>query len=285
MIPQGLFWNEAPVPSDDIVRELVGTVFHVGNHETIAIGTGFIIGHTADAAVICTAGHVVAAVANKLQPNFQVQSLRTPVDFRSPRPEFNSIGLNFLLERRGKPIALKTRWCLWDDNTDIGFMITDPIPADGILPAHFMRFESTTPQVGETVGVFGFSELDYSNDVLGLPRKFRLMRRAVVRIGTITAIHENGTPLVKAPSLQTTVPIDSGMSGGLVARFTSGAEIRALAVASNAPTLQSTTDRSVDGQSTCSLLSPYVIASTDGKISFELPFDISGFGRAKVNDS
>jgi hypothetical protein len=79
-------------------------------------------------------------------------------------------------------------------------------------------------------------------------------RRLIVRIGYVEEVFGEATYLLKAPSVQTSIAIYSGMSGGLVAKYTPSDGIKPFGFISHAPDPQAVLDRSISGHSTGSIL-------------------------------
>lgn len=101
-------------------------------------------------------------------------------------------------------------------------------------------------------------------------RSFQLSRELVLRLGTVTAIHDEGHILCRSACFETSVPVSSGMSGSRIVLHTKdGAPIEVVGVICSAPEPGNpdVLDRRVSGCSIAALLSPELSTLNETQIS------------------
>lgn len=269
------------------MREIVGTFLFQEQEDgtPLQIGSGFIVQNEPEQVVICTAAHVLKDVANSLQPDFVNHLSIVPVDFQRPRPLLDLRRLHFVIEQDRTPVTLFITNCWWDDEQDLGFALAKyPPMASRPKAPYIVKLGDQLPKIGDVVGIFGFSKMQtmpkYENARYGT-----MARTPSLRFGRICDLENLGTNLLvaheTARQIRCTAPIESGMSGGLVAIAEPGIEMRAIGVACHAPSYQSIVDRSISAESTIVLISQYVKKIDDQRSELNLPFLFSGIGQTK----
>jgi hypothetical protein len=127
------------------------------------------------------------------------------------------------------------------------------------------------PVVGEHVFCAGFGEMaiidhNYSTN------SGRLSQRLVVRVGRVLAVHLDGYHMLKNPCVEMTVPVFSGMSGGLVARVDGPQQqIRPFALISYASEPQPNHDTSTPGRTIGSMIRAKVTRRSAERQELEIP--------------
>jgi hypothetical protein len=115
------------------------------------------------------------------------------------------------------------------------------------------------------------------------PKIGTMERRLVVRIGYVEEIFEEATYLLKSPSVQTSIAVYSGMSGGVVAKYTPPDNIKPFAFISHAPDPQPVLDRSVSGHSTGSILKAKLTLIEKDKQLVEIQVNDVMVGKTDLN--
>ncbi|SDS58068.1 S1 family peptidase [Bradyrhizobium canariense] len=253
VIPDGWQWNEAEIESNDQLNEGVLTLMVIGNDVVpVLIGTAFFVSADGYKGTAISAAHCFEHIKNVLYPN-KPHHPTTPLEFLPPPTEVDLRQVKAVYIKDAQVHVCSIEIAVWDSETDLA-VLTVLAPTD--QPELFRAFfwiDDKIPSAGEQVAMIGVGEMKVHGDIED-PRKGRMERRLVVRIGYVEEVFEEATYLLKSPSVQTSIAIYSGMSGGLVARFAPPDNIKPFALISHAPEPQPVMDRSISGHSMGSIL-------------------------------
>jgi hypothetical protein len=198
----------------------------------------------------------------------------TPKEFLPPPEEIDLKQAKAIYIKDKAVYVCPIEIAIWDSGTDLA-VLTVMAPADE--PKLFEKFfwiDDTIPSPGDEVLMIGVGEMSQPVSSTGT-----ISRRLVVRVGYVEEIFEGATYLLKSPSVQTSIAVYSGMSGGLVARYLPLADIKPFAFISHAPEPQPTLDRSLSGHSVGSILKAKLTYLENGKQLVEIQVNDVGVGR------
>ena len=264
MIPHGFQWNEAILEKASPLG-LGFLVICVVTDEWIVrlIGTAFIVEAKGRQGRAITAAHCLDEIYRIRAPNPR-HSLTALPEFVPPPSEFNLDPVRAIYLKDGKIFFCPIREALWDNNLDYAMLVVASPEGEEGLFEHSVRLSDTVPAVGDTVCMIGFGDMEVNRDTRVYNRS-RMQFRLVQRIGFLEEIHPDGQLLVRAPCIQTSIPVYGGMSGGLVARWPGHEKkVEAFAIVSHAPEPQPIRDRLQSGHSVAALLNVKVFPEPSG---------------------
>lgn len=230
-----------PIPGDTLKREWVDAsnnnsefvekyrpcliaflAFDHGHFPSIT-GSGFIVGHSEDMAIALTAKHVLTEGVLRIQrPN----SRHVPSAFFVPpsatTPSIEESKLRACWMGSESADLLFTRHIAYNDNLDIACAIFEPqdFYKTAFKPASIL-LDANEPSVGDIIHMVSLDGLEISDyspptDISGAGFTFSIGRRVSIRVGTVTGVYPQGYRQYKWPCFTTSIPADSGMSGGMV---------------------------------------------------------------------
>lgn len=288
MIPNGWQWNEAVIERGDPLNDGFLTLMVIGHDLVpVLIGTAFLVSAEGYKATAISAAHCFAHIENILYPN-KPHHVTTPREFLPPPEEVDLRQVKAIYIRGMQVYVCPIELAIWDRGTDLA-VLTVLAPTDE--PELFRAFfwvDDQIPNVGEQVAMIGVGEMKVHGN-LENPKIGTIERRLVVRIGYVEEVVGEATYLLKSPSVQTSIAIYSGMSGGLVAKYTPD-NIKPFAFISHAPEPQPVMDRSVSGHSVGSILKAKLRCIEKGKQSVAIEVNDIGVGKTdpqveNVNDA
>jgi hypothetical protein len=137
-----------------------------------------------------------------------------------------------------------------------------------------------TPKVGDSIALVGIGEMSSDPDP-EMPARGQLRRRVVLRGGKVREVCPDRSSLVKGPSVETSIAVFGGMSGGIACNFPEpNARLEAFGFISYSAGSDRLNDRSVCGHTYVSLLRPKVLPS--GTSRQVLQFEVTFSGVAKL---
>ncbi|MEH2501404.1 hypothetical protein V1290_000215 [Bradyrhizobium sp. AZCC 1578] len=253
MIPNGCQWNEAEIESGHPLNAGLLTLMVIGHDLVpVLIGTAFLISAEGYKGAAISAAHCFEHVENILRPD-KVHHATTPREFLPPPKEVDLKQVKAIYISDGKVHVCPIEIAIWDSSTDLA-VLTVLAPTDE--PKLFRKFfwiDDQVPNVGDVVVMIGIGEMKV-NSGMDNPQIGTMERRLVVRVGYVEEIFEEATYLLKSASVQTSIAVYSGMSGGLVAKYAPPDNIKPFAFISHAPEPQPLLDRSISGHSVGSIL-------------------------------
>jgi len=275
LIPDGWAWNQAELELNHSLNEGLVSLLSFDRLGTPRVlGTGFFVSAQVDAAVVCTAAHVLRE-AELLQQPPTLSHPTTPPEFRNPRKQLDVSpdSLRVMCVRESRVEMANVVWCVLDDTADIAFIGVEPQATDQRFRfERELRFTSRSVNVGDNVAVIGYNAMSTAPLQLSgrSHRNFQLERELVLRLGTVTSIHNEGHILCRSACIETSVPVSSGMSGSPLVLFTEeGVPLEVVGVICSAPEPENpdVLDRRVSGCSIAARLSPEVTSLNDAQTS------------------
>lgn len=256
--PLGRCWLEGAFEGPHVLDSALISLIAFGPDGAELIGTGFIVGAFGRQALALTAAHNFHHVASIQRP-WTTHHPTTPKEFilNEPRP--------LSIDRRNV-----RAFCGGKDNMDMCIIgevsavkemdiavftlfLQRHIETDWLK--HRCSVDFNIPKRGQCVWMLSYADMNLSDESLDEQTHIRMQRRLTLRKGVITDIHTQGVRNYTWPCFETTIPIDSGMSGSPVLSFGEiGDPIVACGVACGG--LEHCKDYKVSGGSICSQLWP-----------------------------
>jgi hypothetical protein len=284
-IPEGCVWNECEFDSDNPLNpSLIALVVITSELSLRLIGTAFIIRAEGHRALAISAAHCLEEIRKILHPNPTHHASALP-EFLPPPTAMELKSVKGLYLKNGRAYDCTIEVAVWDTSSDLATISVTAPPNEEFLFQDCFWLDDQIPREGDMVGMIGFGEMklipDLDNHRLG-----RIELRALLRVGTVESVHENGYFMVKNPCIETSIAIFSGMSGGLVARWTgNNTQIKAFALISHAPEPQPSFDRSESGHSVASILPLRKIKLSETEQQIELDIKNAGIGLLDTSKS
>ena len=256
-------WQEGHFPSNNPIESGLLSILVV-KPPIRQIGTAFIVNASGDNGSAITAAHCFEGIRQILNPNASHHSTALP-EFLPPPNQLDLEYVKAAYQKDGDFYLCDIELAGWDSDSDLAVF---SFSARAEKPAKFENnfvIERYTPLVGEKVVMIGWGEMTSNpqqpgNEGPASGESFVLHRRLIARMGFVENVFPERHFLLKAPCIQTTIAICSGMSGGLVARFgpQSGdnSPIVPFALISHAPEPQPFYDSTQSGHSVAALLQP-----------------------------
>lgn len=228
---------------DHFRRQLSGGIvaflaFGPGQQAQLA-GTGFVIGSSGRDALVVTARHVLT------EGVFQTQQPRQR-HATSALPEFLPLNRQRISV---DPSKLRALWfgeetadvCIvhhvhYADSLDIAICLIslqDHVSEHGKI--RNFALDTAAPEIGATVNMISTSQMAVEADNFDSSsgqQILRLRKNVSVRMGTVTGVFPQGHRQFRWPCFSTSIPVEPGMSGGMVYRPIDGAAIGACGVVS-----------------------------------------------------
>jgi hypothetical protein len=242
-LPEGQFWGEY-LRTDDhlwtgIRRSLVGFFAIDAQGSPRFLGTGFAIATGEEFLLVLTAKHVVVDGALEVQaPN----KSRTPLSellFEPVQPLIEPRSLRAVWMGPRYSDVLLIRHVTYTNNLDFALCTLEyqsEVLARNRPEAQAVALDTQFPEVGEWVNVvaltdFVFEGTSPNGDGAGI---WRVSTRPVIRVGRILS-HESGALGHSGPCFRTSVPVNSGMSGGFAYVPRDGQAVAACGILSSGP--------------------------------------------------
>jgi len=277
VIPNEWQWNEAEIESGHPLNASLVALMVIGHDLVpVLIGTAFLVTAGYKGTAI-SAAHCFEHIERLLQP-YEQHHATTPREFLPPPKEVDLKQVKAIYIKDQKVYICPIEIAIWDSGTDLA-VLTILAPTDEPkLFQDFFWIDDGVPRVGDVVAMIGFGEMKVDSS-LDNPQMGRMERRLVLRIGYVEEIFGEATYLLKSPSIQTSIAVYSGMSGGLVAKYTPSAKIAPFAFISHAPEPQPLLDRSASGHSVGSILKATLTQIGNEKQLVEIQVNNIGLGR------
>lgn len=278
MIPNGFQWNEAELKQGDPLNAGLLSLFVIGaDLMPVLIGTAFIIAAEGLRATAVSAAHCFEEVRKILHPNARHHLSALPEFLPIPKA-VNLFRVKGLYMKGDQVHCCPIELALWDRETDLAVLTVSAPVIDPDFFRDIFWLDDQIPGVGEEIAMIGFGDMNVGP--CPDPRhQFKMERRLVGRIGRVTEVYPEGYCLLKAPCIETSIPVFSGMSGGLVARYVHGAQIQPFAFISHAPEPQPLYNRAESGRSIAAILRMEKTKVAAGKQDIRFKIDNAGVGR------
>jgi hypothetical protein len=274
VIPNGWQWNEAVLERGDALNAGLLSLMVIGHDLVpVLIGTAFFVTADGYKGTAISAAHCFQHIHTILHPNKRHHAT-TPIEFLPPPEQVDLKQAKAIYIKDEKVYVCPIEIAIWDSATDLAVLT---VLAPGDEPELFRDFFWMTdevPNVGDQIAMIGFGEMKVQGGTTGT-----MERRLILRIGYVEEIFREATYLLKSPSIQTSIAVYSGMSGGLIARYDPSAGIKPFAFISHAPDPQPNTDRSLSGHSVGSILKAKLVPIADKKQYVEIEVNDVRVGR------
>jgi trypsin-like peptidase len=279
MIPDNMLWNEAEVPHGNAVRSgLVSLLVIKDNLSLELIGTAFLITAEGNRATAVTAAHCFEEIRKLLHPNSKHHTTALPEFLPGPK-ELNLKQVKALYEDDNQVFACTIEQAYWDPTTDLAvFTLLAPVESPDLFHT-FCWIDDQIPLVGEQVAAVGYADMKVNHHDPN-SKSGTMQRRLVIRLGRVEGVYPTGHYMLKTPCVEMTVPVFSGMSGGLVARFgANGTQMQPFGIVSHSPDPQPLYDRSQSGHSMCAILQATKTPLSEKKQEIQMPMTFWGYGK------
>ncbi len=219
-------WVQANLEEDFRRKLSSGIVVFIGfgpGQESKLAGTGFVIGSTGSFALVITAKHVLTDGIGRIQRPYR----------RSHPSTLNEFSIESADHPQVDPQKLRAVWmgeseadmCLvhsveYNDVLDIATCLIsrqNQQPTESKF--HSSILDTSTPEVGSRIALISSSNLSVSDVSISQDLKhhmFSVSKNIVVRMGIVTSVHPTGLRQHQFPLFETSIPVEEGMSGGLV---------------------------------------------------------------------
>lgn len=280
MIPDGLLWNQADLEQGDPLNDSLLMLIVIRHDLSLQlIGTAFIIQADGARAIVISAAHCFDEVRKVLHPETLHHSSALP-EFLPPPKEIDLRQVKALYVKDRVPYPCIVELSLWDSKTDLAVLTVLAPDGHADLFRSMLWIDNSIPSVGEVVAMFGYGNMEI------IPHKIErnaatIKRELILRIGRVENIYSERSFMLAGPSIETTIPIYGGMSGGVVARFSPGQPIKPFAFISHAPDPQPINDRSLSGHSVGAILQSHIEPMGDQVQRVAWPMDNIGVGRSE----
>jgi hypothetical protein len=279
MIPNGFAWDEVVLERGDPLNRGLISLLIISDSQPILIGTAFIVQAYGSHATAVSAAHCFEEVRKILHPD-PPHHFTALQEFLPPPPEIDLKRVKGLyMADPTKPAVCDIELAVWDRDSDYALLKVIAPPDDLSLFNAIFWLDDQIPLVGDEVGMIGFGEMKVTPAVENANAGI-IERRLVLRVGRIESIHPEGGYLLKTPYVQTSIAVFSGMSGGILARWTGpGVQIQPFGFISHAPEPQPTNDRSVSGHSVAAILKMEKTIIGEKSQKIVIPVNNMGIGR------
>ena len=214
----GFLWNQAELPSGDPLHELLVMLMVICDDLSLQlIGTAFIVAADGGRATAISAAHCFEEVRKILHPH-SPHHLSTPHEFLPAPKEIELKQVKALYTKGSEVHVCAVDVAMWDSATDLAVLTINSSEERNQLFTKFLWLNDTVPSVNEKVAMIGYGNMEVIPDETQ-QQYGRVKRQLILRVGTVEGVHPEGFYMLKAPCIETTIPIYSGMSGGLVARW------------------------------------------------------------------
>lgn len=279
MIPDGLMWNEAVIKrGDPLYAGFVCLLVIKDDLQPELIGTAFIVKADGNRATAFSAAHNFDYIKRVLHPHPNHNASALP-EFLPPPKEIDIKQVKGMYLKGDKVVDCAIEIAIWDSATDLAVLTIIAPENEPDLFCDAFWIDNQIPDVDEHVVMIGFGEMKAVPDTKqsngGL-----IQHRLIQRLGRVEGIYPDGYLLLKTPSVKTSISIFSGMSGGLVARWSENStQIMPFAIISYAPEPQPSYNRAESGQSVGSLLNAALTSVAENTQRCEIKVNNIGVGR------
>lgn len=275
----GFEWNEIAL---DRARErgIFTIVAATRDGRYVPVGTGFVLRATGPFALAASAAHVFSHI-RALQKSSPRTSHPSALFLPPDKPVDLDLGKVTAVFADGDSAQFARIIALaFDERTDVAVLqLQDQHGPTGRPFDAEVLLHDRLPEVGSLVGVVAYADLDSEARADGLSS---LTRRPVCRVGRVLAVHPDGTRLCRGPCIETSIPVYSGMSGGIAALYTPDKPARAFGFVCSDPDEDTIAkqDRSIAGRSLiaklpCTAIEPLPDNKHLAKFEF-IPSSVSG---------
>jgi hypothetical protein len=211
---QGFKWNEHPDAGSLGFHDFMVLLITLDEGRPTPIGSGFVISTYDDHAVCITAAHNFWEGVRRAQNPHPIASSSMPDFLRLDNIALERKKIRAIYQNGDQIEVCILGFAVWDKSTDLAiFTIARQSPGPRLFDC-FAKLVEVVPAKGDLIGVLGYSELSVENVPSSDGVRSKMTRRLLLRVGTVTAVHNDGHSLTRGPCVETSIPIYGGMSGG-----------------------------------------------------------------------
>ncbi len=222
----GRSWVQANL-EDDFRRKLSsGIVVFIGfgpNRKAQLAGTGFVIGTNKRDGIVITAKHVLTegiVLAQKPNRKSHASTLDQFIPKSAKQPIVNKERIRAIWMGESAADMCIVHSVQFNDQLDIATCLISR-QDDSKDNSHINPFalDTSIPQPGNKIALISSSALDLKEISINKNLENQLLsisKNIVVRMGVVTSVNPTGHRQHQFPSFETTIPVEPGMSGGLV---------------------------------------------------------------------
>jgi hypothetical protein len=271
-------WDEMVLDDPSPYSNILLSIAVVRESQVHLIGTAYIFQCNGDHSFAISAAHNFDEVRKILHPN-QRHHPSTPPDFLPPPSDLDSHSIKALYIKDKRPYFCSIDFAVWDSEKDLAVLRVNAPSGAGGLFRDMIWIVPRTPNIGDAIALIGVGEMNSEPDPTE-PGKGRLQRRVVVRGGKVIGVFPERSPLVKGPSVETSIAVFGGMSGGIACSFPEpNARLEAFGLISYSPGSEHLNDRSVCGYTYVSLLQPTITSLGENRQKLEFAVNFSGVAK------
>ncbi|MBX9615122.1 MAG: trypsin-like peptidase domain-containing protein [Caulobacteraceae bacterium] len=216
----GFYWNEAEAGTfDEILDGLLAIAAVTASGHLKLIGSAFVVAAYGDHAVAISAAHNIRLGIAGVQVPHSRSASSALAEFlpHGGAPQIEPEKIRVLQRSRGRPVASKVSWAVWDERSDVAILGVrlQELGNDERFEAQF-GLDSRVPKAGDTVAVLGYANMSskFEDEGNGIVTG-TLQLRPTLRMGKVREEHPGGHILCRGACVETTIPVFGGMSGGL----------------------------------------------------------------------
>ena len=272
-------WNEEVLNSGDpLFAGFVCLLVIEDDLQPELIGTAFIVRADGNRATAFSAAHNFDYIKRVLHPYPNHNATALP-EFLPPPKTIDIKQVKGMYLKGDKVVDCAIEIAIWDSAKDVAVLQIVAPENEPDLFCDAFWIDNQIPAVDEHVVMIGFGEMKVTPNTK--PSNSGLIQhRLVQRLGRVEGIYPDGYLLLKTPCVNTSISIFSGMSGGLVARWTENSrQIMPFAIISYAPEPQPSYDRAESGRSVGSLIDATLTSVSDNSPQCKIKVDYVGLGR------
>lgn len=238
--PLGRKWLDVSSENQHLVRQfrpvLVSFLGFDLNKNPKLMGTGFIIAGSTDFYVVATARHVIDGLQHFQRPSRHAPSA-VPGFFVQPKVSIDPRHLKVLQADHGRTQLMDVAYVTYCEDLDIALCLIVPQKNEDCPVPYAVPLDFSVPSVGDVVHLVSCGAMDVSEtspplEPDGFGQMLRVERSVSIRIGVVTAVHEEGYNQYRFPCFSTSIPAEHGMSGGFVYRPRDGEMVAACGIIS-----------------------------------------------------
>lgn len=196
-------------------------------------GSGFLIGGDSEIGVVLTAKHVLDFVTDIQQPRkrYASSALSEFLPQSVSQPKVGKGNLTAFWATADYMLALEVPYVSYNAVSDLAvcLVMAKPNSKQPLMPFS-TPIDTNTPSVGDIVHAVSWNNMRQTETPVQGASEYEMYRELSIRRGTVTGVYRQGLRQYKWPCFTTSIPVEPGMSGGLVFRPQDGATIGACGV-------------------------------------------------------
>lgn len=217
-------WVELSGANPDLVsqfRPVLVSFWGSRGLEGALAGSGFLIGGNSEIGLVLTAKHVLDMVADIQQPRKRHASSALS-EFLPKSVNYPKLGKGNLIAFWGTNDYMRTLEIQYAAHNAVSDLAVCLMMAETDAGRPFVPYstplDTITPSVGDIVHIASWNSMRQTDVPTERAIAFEMYRALSIRRGTVTGVHKEGLRQYKWPCFTTSIPVEPGMSGGLVYR-------------------------------------------------------------------